>query len=880
MREIASKYDPQQVEDKWYSHWLEQNYFHSEVDEDRESYTIVIPPPNVTGMLHMGHILNNTLQDALIRRARLQGKNACWVPGTDHASIATEAKVVKMLEERGIGKADISREEFLGYAFEWKEKYGGIILQQLRRLGASCDWERTRFTMEPALSEAVIKVFIDLYEKGFVYRGNRMVNWDPKAKTALSDEEVNHKEKQSKLYHVRYAIQDSDDFITIATTRPETILADTAIAFHPDDERYHHLKDAKAIVPISGRAISFIFDEYVDKEFGTGALKITPAHDPNDQKLGVKHGLPVIDMLNDDATLNANGLQFEGLDRFAARKAIIQELERSSHLVDVEQINNKVGYSERTDVVIEPRLTYQWFLDMPQLAKPALDAVLEGEVNFYPKNLINTYLHWMENIQDWCISRQLWWGQRIPAYFYGDGEDEVVVAETKAAALEKAKTKSGNSSLTLNDLHQDPDVVDTWFSSWLWPISVFDGFDKDNEKAQREIDYYYPTQALVTAPDIIFFWVARMIMAGLEYRGEVPFTDVYFTGLVRDTQRRKMSKSLGNSPDPLMLMDKYGADGVRVGMLLSAPAGNDLLFDEKLCEQGRNFSNKMWNAMRLIKGWEITEEEQPTDQVAIDWFSQKLNEAKISLDQSFKEFRISEALMTNYSLFWDDFSSWYLEFIKPAYQQPISRSTLEQTISFFEELMQLLHPFMPFITEEIWHNLRDREHGDDIIISTYKPKIAKDKPKLEQVEALKQMVTAIRDVRAKDQLKNQDEIEVFVKTSTPEFIEEYGGLLKKLCNISHLEVTKEDVEASQTVTQKNVQLFINTGKTLDVEAERAKIEEEIGYNKGFLTSVQKKLSNERFVNNAPEAVVEKERQKQADAENKIKALEEQLSKLG
>ena len=877
MPELTSQYNPENVEEKWYSHWMNKNYFHSEINE-QEPYTIVIPPPNVTGVLHMGHMLNNTIQDVLIRRARLQGKNACWVPGTDHASIATEAKVVKMLEERGISKNEITREEFLKYAFEWKDKYGGIILEQLKKLGASCDWERTRFTMEDSLSDAVQEVFIDLYEKGHIYRGMRMVNWDPKAKTALSDEEVNHKEQQSKLYHLKYFIEDSDEFVVIATTRPETILADSAIAFNPNDERYAKFKGKKAIIPIANRAIPLIYDEYVDVEFGTGALKITPAHDTNDNKIGQTHQLEVIDMFHENATVNKIGLHYEGKDRFEVRKLIVKELEEKGHLVKVEEISNKIGYSERTDVVIEPRLTYQWFLDMPALAKPALDVVLNEKVKFYPKNLVNTYKYWMENIRDWCISRQLWWGQQIPAYFYGEQDNEVVVAKTKEEALQKAIEQSGNQNLTIDDLSQDPDVVDTWFSSWLWPISVFDGFNKDDEKAQAEIDYYYPTQALVTAPDIIFFWVARMIMAGVEYKGEIPFEDVYFTGVVRDSQRRKMSKSLGNSPDPIELMNQYGADGVRVGMLLSAPAGNDLLFDEKLCEQGRNFSNKMWNALRLIKNWEIDENGEPETE-AINWFQEKLNSAKQSLEQSYKEYRISEALMTNYSLFWDDFSSWFLEFIKPPYGEPIARATYERAIDFFEELMQLLHPFMPFITEEIWHQLRERKDGDDIIISRYSEINEPNQQILDEGDALQKMVTAIREVRANDQLKNQDKIKVFANSEQPEFFSKYNGLLKKLCGIEQIELVSDKVEDTQSVNLKNHQLYIDTGKEIDVEAEIEKITEELNYTKGFLKSVEKKLSNERFVNNAPEAVVNKEKQKQADAEATIVKLENRLAEL-
>ncbi len=878
MAKIASTYQPSEIEEKWYSYWEKQNYFHSEVD-DREAYTIVIPPPNVTGMLHMGHMLNNTIQDILIRRARLQGKNACWVPGTDHASIATEAKVVNMLADKGIKKEDLSREEFLQYAFQWKEEYGGIILKQLRRLGASCDWQRTRFTMEESLSNAVKLVFVDLFEKGLIYRGMRMVNWDPKAKTALSDEEVNHKEQQSNLYHIRYDVEGSNESIVIATTRPETILADSAIAFNPNDPRYVHFKGKRAIIPIANRSIPIIYDDYVEMEFGTGALKITPAHDPNDNELGSKHQLEIIDMLNEDGTINEKGLHYQGVDRFEARKAIVNELKESGHLVDVEQIVNKVGYSERTDVIIEPRLTYQWFLDMPSLAKPALDAVVNGDINFYPKNLINTYKYWMENIQNWTISRQLWWGQQIPAYFYGEQDGEVVAALTIEEALEKAKKKSGNDQLTEKDLRQDPDVVDTWFSSWLWPISVFDGFQKENEHAQKELAYYYPTATLVTAPDIIFFWVARMIMAGLEYEHKIPFKDVYFTGVVRDSQRRKMSKSLGNSPDPIELINQYGADGVRVGMLLAAPAGNDLLFDEKLCEQGRNFTTKMWNALRLINMWEVEDREDAQSQPAIDWFSEKLNDAKTSLEQSYSNFRISEALMTNYSLFWDDFSSWYLEFIKPNYGSKIARSTLNQTIEFFQELMQLLHPFMPFITEEIWHQLKPREAGDDIIVSTYSEFADPDSKRLQEGEQLKEMITAIREVRAKNQLKNKDQIEVYVLADDASFITKYRELIQKMTNSSSIEIVDGQVENTQPISLKGHQLYIDTGMHIDVEAEQERIQKEIEYQKGFLMSVDKKLSNERFVSNAPEQVIEKERQKKADAEQKIHALQEQLENL-
>jgi len=877
--ELASKYDASLVEDKWYAHWMEKNYFHSEPDE-REPYTIVIPPPNVTGVLHMGHMLNNTIQDILIRRARLQGKNACWVPGTDHASIATEAKVVKQLAEQGIKKSDIGREAFLEHAFKWKDKYGGIILEQLKKLGASCDWERTAFTMDPSMSYAVKDVFVDLYNKGYIYRDLRMTNWDPKALTALSDEEVVHKEESSKLYHIRYQIEGtSDEWVTIATTRPETILADTAICLHPDDERYQHLKGKKAIIPLIGRAIPFIYDDYVEMEFGTGALKVTPAHDQNDYSLGQKHGLEVIDMLNADGSLNENAQLYIGQDRFQVRKQIALDLKDSGNLLKVKEYPNKVGYSERTDVVIEPRLTLQWFLDMPVLVKPALDHVMNDDVQFYPSKFKNTYKHWMENIQNWCISRQLWWGQQIPAYFFGENDQDYVVAKTEKEALELARTKSGNSVLSLGDLKQDEDVVDTWFSSWLWPMTVFKGFQKDDEKAQKELDYYYPTSTLVTAPDIIFFWVARMIMAGYEYKGEKPFENVYFTGVVRDGQRRKMSKSLGNSPDPIELMKKYGADGVRVGMLLSAPAGNDLLFDEKLCEQGRNFSNKIWNALRLIKSWKVDDKDGSTYEPAVDWFENRLAETTESLERSFKDFRISEALMTNYTLFWDDFSSWYLEMVKPPYGDSIPSSIYEATIDFFEELMQLLHPFMPFITEEVWHILRDRSPGDDVIISHYRKHESFNTKLKAEGELIKTLITKTREIRANDQLKNQDKIKLYLKAENVTTYTKFQALISKLCNVEEFELVAQEVADTQSFAIKGDQFFVATGKTIDVEAEKAKLQEEIKYLKGFLISVDKKLSNERFVSGAPEAVVAKEKQKQADAQAKIKILEESLQKL-
>jgi len=871
---IPSTYDASKVEDKWYAHWLAKDYFHSEVDE-REPYTIVIPPPNVTGVLHMGHMLNNTIQDVLIRRARLQGKNACWVPGTDHASIATEAKVVAMLKDKGIKKSEINREQFLEYAFQWKDKYGGIILEQLKKLGASCDWQRTRFTMEDELSKAVIKVFVDLYDKGYIYKGKRMTNWDPAALTALSDEEVIHKEEQSTLYHIQYNIVDSDDVITIATTRPETILADTAICVHPEDSRYSHLKGKKAIIPIANREVDIIFDEYVDMEFGSGGLKVTPAHDINDYELGKKHNLEVIDMLHADATLNMHGLQYEGMSREDARRQMAADLKKSGHLVKTEELVHNVGYSERSHVVVEPRLTEQWFLDMAKLSEPALKNVMNDEITFHPNNFKNTYNHWMSNIRDWCISRQLWWGQRIPAYYFGN-DNEVVVAETAELALAKAQEK--DSSLTMQDLRQEEDVVDTWFSSWLWPISVFDGFS-DSEKAKKELDYYYPSQALVTAPDIIFFWVARMIMAGYEYMDSKPFTDVYFTGVVRDAQRRKMSKSLGNSPDPLTLIDKYSADGVRLGMLLAAPAGNDLLFDEKLCEQGRNFTNKIWNAFRLIKGWEVEEKDNSGDQAAIQWFEHKLYSSYANQEVSYSQFRISESLMTAYTLFWDDFSSWYLEFIKPVYGGTISRATLEKTLEFFEHLLKILHPFMPFITEEIYHLLKPREDGDDIIISQYSVLGKADKKVLLKGEQVQEAIRAIREVRAKAGMKNKDTIGLFINSDDPELYSTYMPSIKKLCKASDIQFTDKEHSDLTTVTVRTDQFFIDTGIELDSEEEKQRIQEELEYTRGFLVKVSKKLGNANFVTNAPEAVVANEKKKQLDAEEKIKLLEESLAKL-
>ncbi|MDA0883231.1 MAG: valine--tRNA ligase, partial [Bacteroidetes bacterium] len=756
--EIPSKYDPRAIEDKWYAFWMENKYFNSKPD-GRASYTVVIPPPNVTGVLHMGHMLNNTIQDVLVRRARMKGYNACWVPGTDHASIATEAKVVQKLRKEGIKKSDLSRDAFLEHAWEWTHKHGGIILDQLKKLGASCDWDRTRFTMDEKYYESVIDTFIDLFEKGRIYRGKRMINWDPAALTALSDEEVIYKEVQGKLYHVAYQIEGSDETLTIATTRPETILGDSAICVHPDDARYHHLKGKRAIVPIVGRSIPIIQDEYVDIEFGTGCLKITPAHDVNDNELGAKHDLEIIEILNADGTLSENTGKYAGKDRFEVRKEIAIDLKEAGLLVKEEDYTNKVGYSERTDVVIEPRLSLQWFLEMKDLAKPALDHVMNDDIQFHPAKFKNSYRNWMENIKDWCVSRQLWWGHRIPAFYYGENEEDFVVAKTAEAALEKAKAKSGKSNLTLADLKQDEDVMDTWFSSWLWPISVFDGF-----YSKEELDYYYPTNDLVTAPEIMFFWVARMIIAGYEYQGELPFKNVYYTGIVRDKQGRKMSKSLGNSPDPIDLMEQFGADGVRVGMLLTSPAGNDLPFDDKLCEQGRNFSNKIWNAFRLINMWERKDMDQrPAATTAIQWFESRMATVLEEVNQDFDRFRISDALMKTYKLVWNDFCSWYLEMIKPPYGEAIDDQTYQRTVAFFEDLMKMLHPFMPFLTEELWHFLGERKGAEDALIVAPWPKMKVEASAIQdQFEFAEKVITALRTIRKENQIANKEAIELKV----------------------------------------------------------------------------------------------------------------------
>lgn len=868
---MEKKYNPKNIEDKWYTYWIDKDLF-SSVPDEREPFTIVIPPPNVTGVLHMGHMLNNTIQDILTRRARMQGYNACWVPGTDHASIATEAKVVKMLAEKGIKKSDITREEFLKYAWEWKEKYGGIILQQLRKLGASCDWKRTRFTMEESMSKAVTKIFVDLYNKGKIYRNHRISHWDPAAKTALSDQEVIYKEENSKLYHVRYQVEGTEEYIVIATTRPETILGDTAVCFHPEDERYQQFKGKKVIVPLVNRSIPIIYDEYVEMEFGTGGLKVTPAHDVNDFALGKKHNLATIDIFNDDATLNENAQIYIGKDRFKARKLIVKDLEEAGQLVKVQEITNKVGYSERTHVVVEPKLTLQWYMDMKETAQPALDAVMNDVIKFFPPKYKNTYRHWMENIRDWCISRQLWWGQRIPAYYLPN--NEVVVAETIEEVLVLAKKKTGNNDLTINDLRQEEDVVDTWFSSWLWPISVFDGFERKDE-----VDYYYPTNVLVTGWDIIFLWVARMVMAGYEWRGELPFKDVYFTGMVRDTKGRKMSKSLGNSPDPIQLMEDYGADGVRVGLLLSSPAGGDLLFDNKLCEQGRNFSNKIWNALRLVKGWETKEGKNENNEPVIAWFDNKFNQTLTEIDELFKTYRLSEALKTLYSFIWTDFCSAYLEMIKPDYQQPIDKYTYDKTVAFFEKLMKTLHAFMPFLTEEVYHLLKERAEGDSICIATYPKAGEVDKQAIEKGEIAKELLTKVRDIRNKNGLKQRTLLPFYAKVSDRNLYADFQAIVTKKAFLASFEFTQEEVENTVSFRVGKDTFFVTTGQTVDVAAEKERLQTELSYNQGFKVKLMKKLSNERFVNNAPTQVVEKERKKLADAEAKIALLEESLASL-
>ncbi|MDO1501401.1 valine--tRNA ligase [Winogradskyella maritima] len=880
--EIPSKYSAKSVESKWYDYWMEHNYFHSEPD-DREPYTIVIPPPNVTGVLHMGHMLNNTIQDVLIRRARLQGKNACWVPGTDHASIATEAKVVAKLKTQGIDKNDLTREEFLKHAWDWTEEYGGVILEQLKKLGCSCDWDRTKFTMDDDMSEAVIKVFVDLYNKGLIYRGYRMVNWDPEAQTTLSDEEVIHEERNDKLYYVKYQIEGESEFVTIATTRPETILGDTAVCINPEDERFQYLKGKRVIVPLCNRSIPIIEDDYVDIEFGTGCLKVTPAHDINDKDIGDRHNLEIIDVLNPDGTLNAYGLHHQGKDRVVARKDVAKELDEMGILVKTENITHNVGTSERTKAVIEPRLSDQWFLKMEDLVKPAIKAVLEDEeVKLFPKRFNNTYRHWMENIRDWNISRQLMWGQQIPAYYYGDDKEDFVVAETKEEALELANKKisvssSGvENSLKLEDLRQDSDALDTWFSSWLWPMSVFDGI-RNPENA--DIKYYYPTNDLVTGPDILFFWVARMIIAGYEYKDERPFENVYLTGLVRDKQRRKMSKSLGNSPDALKLIDDYGADGVRVGLLLSSAAGNDLMFDEELCNQGKSFANKIWNAFRLVKGWDVAYIEQPeASKIALEWYEAKFQKALSEIEDHYSKYRLSDVLMTTYKLVWDDFCSWLLEMIKPAYQQPIDKTTFDMVIRLFEDNLKILHPFMPFLTEEIWQYMEERTPENALIVSKYPGVKSYDETLISDFEMVKEAVSGIRTIRKEKNIAFKDTIDVSV-INNEKLDSKYNSVISKLGNIAEFSTVEDALEGALTFRVKSNEYFIPMAGAINVEEEIKKLQEELKYANGFLKSVRGKLSNERFVNNAPEQVVASERKKEADALAKIETIEASLKSL-
>lgn len=875
---IASKYEPAAAEAKWYAYWMEHKLFSSHIDHSKEPYTIVIPPPNVTGVLHMGHMLNNTIQDVLIRRARMQGKNACWVPGTDHASIATETKVVQLLKEKGIEKKDISREEFLTHAWEWKEKYGGIILEQLKKLGASCDWDRTAFTMDPGLSDAVISVFVDLYKKGKIYRGIRMVNWDPKGQTALSDDEVIMKEISSKLYYIKYQIEGSEgQFLTIATTRPETIMADVAICINPNDPRFTHLKGKKAIIPLINRAIPIIEDEYVDMEFGTGCLKVTPAHDINDYELGLKHKLEVIDILNDNGTLNEKAQILVGEDRFIARKKIGKLLDEAGQLEKIEDYKSNVGHSERTDAVIEPKLSLQWFLKMDEITKPAFTSVMEDVIQLHPPKFKNMYRVWMENVRDWCISRQLWWGHRIPAFYLPNGE--FVVAKTAEEALAQANAQFGKS-WTLADLKQDEDVLDTWFSSWLWPISVFDTEVFSTGKPNEELKYYYPTNDLVTAPEILFFWVARMIIAGYEYTGEKPFKNVYLTGIVRDKLGRKMSKSLGNSPDPLELIAQYGADGVRTGMLFSSPAGNDLPYDDKLVEQGRNFANKIWNAFRLVKGWEIDPSlDGSANASSIAWFESRFNQALTEINEHFEKFRISDALMATYKLVWDDFCSWYLEMIKPAYQHPIDQATYDKTIELFEGILKILHPFMPFITEELWHQITERSVEESLILAAWPEAKAFDAKIIEEAAQVFEVVSQVRNLRASKGMSPKEALDLHINTKKPELYSRFAAVLTKLANLSSLNFS-EKVDNAMSFVVKADECFIPMGDSINVEEEKANLKKELEYAQGFLASVMKKLSNERFVAGAPANVIEMERKKQADAEAKIKALEESLAKLG
>ncbi|MCH7401796.1 valine--tRNA ligase [Belliella kenyensis] len=874
---LATKYNPEEAASKWYAYWMENGFFSSKVDHNKEPYTIVIPPPNVTGVLHMGHMLNNTIQDVLIRKARMQGKNACWIPGTDHASIATEAKVVAMLKERGIDKKSLSREDFLKYAWEWKEKYGGIILEQLKKLGASCDWDRTKFTMDADLSNAVISVFVDLHKKGKIYRGIRMVNWDPQGKTALSDDEVIMKEIQSKLYYIKYQIQGSNDFLTIATTRPETIMADVAICINPNDPRFSHLKGKNAIIPLINRAIPIIEDEYVDMEFGTGCLKVTPAHDINDYELGIKHKLEVIDILNDNGTLNEKAQILIGEDRFVARKKIGKMLDEVGQLEKIEEYKSNVGHSERTDAVVEPKLSLQWFLKMEDITKPALSSVMEDVIQLHPPKFKNMYRSWMENVRDWCISRQLWWGHQIPAYYLPNGE--YVVAKTKEEALEIAQ-KQHDASYTISDLIQDEDVLDTWFSSWLWPISVFDSDVFSTGQQNEDLKYFYPTNDLVTAPEILFFWVARMIIAGYEYTGEKPFRNVYLTGIVRDKQGRKMSKSLGNSPDPLELIKQYGADGVRTGMLFSSPAGNDLPFDEKLVEQGRNFANKIWNAYRLVSGWEIDHNlTGKENEASIQWFENRFNQALTEIEDHFDKFRISDALMSTYKLVWDDFCSWYLEMIKPAYQAPIDPHTHARTVLFFEDILKILHPFMPFLSEELWHQIKERNTEEALIVASWPKAGSYDSQIISEAIQVFDVVSQVRNTRASKGISPKETFSLTIKTSQPDLYKRFDIVLKKLANLDEVNFG-DGLDNAVSFVVKADECFIPMEGQVNPEEERANIEKELSYTRGFLSSVMKKLSNERFVAGAPEAVIENERKKQADAEAKIKTLEDALAKLG
>lgn len=874
---IPSQFDAKTIEEKWYDYWMKNNYFHSKPDH-RTPYTIVIPPPNVTGVLHMGHMLNNTIQDVLIRRARLKGYNACWVPGTDHASIATEAKVVAKLKADGINKDDLTRQEFIDHAWEWTNKYGGVILDQLKKLGASCDWERTKFTMDPDMSASVIRSFVDLHKKGLIYRGFRMVNWDPEAKTTLSDEEVIFEEQQGKLFYIKYEIQGSSDYVTVATTRPETIFGDTAICINPNDERFSHLKGKHAIVPICGRVIPIIQDEYVDVEFGTGCLKVTPAHDTNDKILGEKHHLEIIDIFNEDASLNSYGLHYQGKDRFVVREEIAKELAAIGNLVKVENHINKVGTSERTRAVIEPRLSDQWFLKMEDIVKPAIKAVLvDNEIKLHPKKFDNTYKHWLDNIRDWNISRQLWWGQQIPAYYFGDGKEDYVVAESIEEALVLAKEKTKNNQLTIENLTQDKDALDTWFSSWLWPMSVFGGIMNPESE---DFKYYYPTNDLVTGPDILFFWVARMIISGYEYTGKKPFTNVYLTGLVRDKQRRKMSKSLGNSPDPLDLIDKFGADGVRVGLLLSASAGNDIMFDEELCNQGKAFTNKIWNALKLIKGWEISDTiPQPlSSKVAIEWYEAKLQQTLVEIEDNFEKYRISDALMGIYKLVWDDFCSWFLEIIKPAYQAPIDKITFEKAIEMLESNLKLLHPFMPFLTEEIWHYTAERTPDEALIISTWPTLKPFNSNLISEFENTMEVISGIRTIRKDKNIPFKDSIE-FKVVNNDNVSHHFDSVVTKLGNISSLEYVSEKVNGALSFRVKSNEYFIPISGNINVEEEISKLTEELKYIQGFLKSVQAKLSNDKFVNGAPEKVLANEKQKEADALAKIATIKQSLASL-